>query len=413
MRPGHLLWTPPVETATARCPSESRATAPTVSPSKPCCWRSLSMMKTDGSHVSTPCERAKRDAPSPDSSTCLPSFITSTARSIGWRTSRTAPTPPARSSAPSITPASSSTSPSRFRQAPMPALSSGSSSSWRTAATAAAKAPEPITAQPAASARSTAAWRSGRSATGTGPAPPWTISAGLATAGLWARIRGAPERGVPLSAGRKEKGFGGRRWHGPDPVSRRPGARRLNAVRRLASRIPWVPKFRCSTSHPHFESSSALHARALGCGRWHPGRISTASHYLLTRPPLLMVERAQLLVHAPLRPPALQLVPRTHVDELGVARQARVDLADEAKHLLGDPAIVRVALGRRPQLAQVVDLAQVDSEVPADVEGERHDVLRQRRPGVALHPTWAAAAASIADRTRPSIPSSARPPGTS
>ncbi len=63
-----------------------------------------------------------------------------------------------------------------------------------------------------------------------------------------------------------------------------------------------------------------------------------------------------------------------------------MDLADEAEHLLGDPPVIRVALGRRPELAQVVDLAKVEAEVPPDVEGEWHDVLCQARPGVALHP---------------------------
>ena len=83
----------------------------------------------------------------------------------------------------------------------------------------------------------------------------------------------------------------------------------------------------------------------------------------------IAVERAQLRVHAPLRPPALQLVPRAHVDKPGVARQPRMYITDQAEHLLGDPALVRMALRSRPELAQVVDLAQVDAEVPADAEG--------------------------------------------
>ncbi len=174
---------PPVETATANRPSESRATAPTVSAPSISSWRFLSVMKIEGSHISIPCSRAKREAPSPASRTCLPSRMTATARSIGWRTSFSPATPPARKSAPSITPASSSTTPSAFRQAPMPALSSGSSSRCRTAASAAERAPEPIWDQPASRARSTAACRSGRSTSGTGPAPPWTISAGRALLG--------------------------------------------------------------------------------------------------------------------------------------------------------------------------------------------------------------------------------------
>src|SRR6266568_7045404 len=180
IRPGSLPLMPPVETATASLPSESRATAPTVSAPVSPCWRLRLLMKTDGSHISTPWSRAKREAPDPESSTWRPSRITSAARSTGWRTSFKHATPPARRAAPSITPASSSTSPSAFRQAPMPAFSMGSSSIWRTAAIAAIKAPLPIWAQPSSRARSTAAWRWERSAEGTGPAPPWTTSAGAA-----------------------------------------------------------------------------------------------------------------------------------------------------------------------------------------------------------------------------------------
>jgi hypothetical protein len=71
-----------------------------------------------------------------------------------------------------------------------------------------------------------------------------------------ARTRGARERGVPLSAGRMDKGFGGQPLRGPDPASHRTGARRQNAVRRLAARLPWAPKFRLSPSHPLPEYSS-------------------------------------------------------------------------------------------------------------------------------------------------------------
>ncbi len=143
-------------------------------------WRLRSVMKIEGSAISTPWSRAKREAPSAASRTYRPSSITARARSIGCLTSFKHAAPPARSSAPSMTPASSSTSPSLFRQAPMPALRRGSSSMCRTAATAAARAPPPMADQPTSRARSTADCRSSRSASGTGPAPPWTISAGRA-----------------------------------------------------------------------------------------------------------------------------------------------------------------------------------------------------------------------------------------
>src|SRR5260370_631651 len=252
MRPGTVPRTPPVDTATASRPAESRATAPTVSAPAWRSWRLRLLMKTEGSQISTPWSRAKRDAPEPDRRTWRPSRITSMARSTGWRTSFKHATPPARSAAPSMTPASSSTSPSAFRQAPMPALRSGSSSLWRAAATPPASAPSPIPAPPRASARSTASPRCGPSAGGTGPPPP-------------------------------------------------------------------------------------------------------------------------------------QLITRAEVDELRVLRQPGMHLTDPFEHLLRHPAVVRVTLRRGPQLAEVIDLAQVRAEVPAHAEGERHDVLRQRWPEVGQH----------------------------
>ena len=63
-----------------------------------------------------------------------------------------------------------------------------------------------------------------------------------------------------------------------------------------------------------------------------------------------------------------------------------MDLADPAEHLLRDPAVVGVTLRGGPQLAQVVDLAQVGPEVPAHVEGQGHDVLGDGRSKIALEP---------------------------
>src|SRR3989441_11261625 len=97
-----------------------------------------------------------------------------------------------------------------------------------------------------------------------------------------------------------------------------------------------------------------------------------------------LVECAQFLVDLALRLPPLQLVSRAEVDETRVTRQPRVDLGDAAEHLLGDPAVVRVALRGGPQLAQVVDLAQVGPDVPADAKRERNDVLGQRPAQVAF-----------------------------
>src|ERR1700694_5325795 len=96
------------------------------------------------------------------------------------------------------------------------------------------------------------------------------------------------------------------------------------------------------------------------------------------------VESVKFRVDFSLRLAALQLVAGAHVDEAGVARQSRVHLRHPAEHLLGDPAVVRVALRRGPELAQVVDLAEVGAEVPPDVERQRNNVLRQGRAQVAL-----------------------------
>src|SRR5450759_4676364 len=63
-----------------------------------------------------------------------------------------------------------------------------------------------------------------------------------------------------------------------------------------------------------------------------------------------------------------------------------MNFLDAAEHLLRHQTVIGVALRGGPELAQVVDLAQVRPEVPADAEGERHDVLGQRRAGVALQP---------------------------
>src|SRR5919204_1110823 len=92
----------------------------------------------------------------------------------------------------------------------------------------------------------------------------------------------------------------------------------------------------------------------------------------------------QALVDSPLRAASLQLVAGTEVDELGVSRQSRMHLLHAPEHLLGDPAVVRVALRRRPQLAEVIDLAQRCPEVPAQAEGERHGVLGQLGAEAAL-----------------------------
>src|SRR2546425_175024 len=271
MRPGSLPTRPPVDTATAMCPSPSRATAPTVSAPSISSWRLRSVMKIDGSAISTPWSRAKREAPSAASSTCRPSSITATARSIGCRTSRRHATPPARSAAPSITPASSSTTPSLFRHAPMPGL-----------------------------------------------------------------------------------------------MTRRPAVARSGSRRSVKRR-----------SRPDRLSKPALRSGPRG----------VASTTTLLRRTMLahaLVECAQFLVDLALRLPPLQLVSRTEVDETRVTRQPRVDLGGAAEHLLGHPAVVRVALRGGPQLAQVVDLAQVDPEVPADVKRKRNDVLGEGPPEVPL-----------------------------
>ena len=56
-----------------------------------------------------------------------------------------------------------------------------------------------------------------------------------------------------------------------------------------------------------------------------------------------------------------------------------------APHLLADETVVGMALGHGAQLAHVQGFAQVHLHVPADLVGERHDVLRfARQIGVNL-----------------------------
>src|ERR1700730_14997968 len=352
MRPGSFPLVPPVDTATASRPSESRATAPTVSAPACRCWRLRLLMKTEGSHISIPWSRAKREAPDPEISTGRPSRRTSTARSTGCRTSFRHATPPARSSAPSITPASSSTSPSALRDAPTPAFRRGSSSMWRTAATAAASAPSSIRIQPSSRARSTAACRDERSAAGTGPAPPWTMSA------LAARLALSPAGGSDAAlrrcAGRGRTAPGALPGRAPACAFHRSGARHWNASPLCASPrlIHWTPY------HPPLWTSR-VNAMAPIDG--------------------LGVECAELFVQTALGPPALQLVAGAHAGGPYGARQSRVPLAHQTEHLLGDPAIVGVPLRSRPQLAQVIDLAKIHAEVPAHPVGDGDDVLCQGR----------------------------------
>src|SRR5712692_267248 len=360
IRPGSLPLMPPVETATTNRPSESRATAPTVSAPGSRCWRLRLLMKTDGSVISIPWSRAKREAPDPDSSTWRPSCITEAARSLGWRTSFKQATPPARSAAPSMTPASSSTSPSALRHAPMPALRRGSSSIWRTAATAAARAPSPIRAQPSSSARSTAAWRNGRSAAGTGPAPPWTMSAGGARASVQAGEK--TRRSRPRRSCSRRSGTNSTRRpalvRSIDRLSpnRRSGFTRLAVMRLSVPRSTWV-------SLDSIPPSLLI--------RWTMLRHST-------------LNCGKLFVKAALRPSPLQLIARPHVDERRVFRQPGVHLADPPEHLLGDPPVVGVALRRGPQLAEVIELAQVDAEEPPHAKRKRNDVLCEGGSEVAL-----------------------------
>src|SRR5665213_3240934 len=146
----------------------------------------------------------------------------------------------------------------------------------------------------------------------------------------------------------------------------------------LSFRSPPVASPLCSPRHQSFV--------------YHHLTLSFSSHRDMLEHPtpsgtprlLIAVERAQLLIHAPLRSPAFELVARTHINELGVLGETRMDLADEAEHLLGDPPVVGVSLGRGPELAEVVNLPKVDAEVPADPKRQRHGVLREGRPDVAL-----------------------------
>ena len=61
-----------------------------------------------------------------------------------------------------------------------------------------------------------------------------------------------------------------------------------------------------------------------------------------------------------------------------------MDLADLPEHLLGDPPVVGMALRRGPQLAQVIDLSEVDPEVPAHAVSQRDHVLGERRTEIAF-----------------------------
>src|SRR2546428_13155073 len=82
--------------------------------------------------------------------------------------------------------------------------------------------------------------------------------------------------------------------------------------------------------------------------------------------------------------PALQFVARTHIHELGIACESWMHLADQPKHLLGDPSVVGVSLRGSPELEDVVDLAQVHPEGPANPVGERDHVLSEGRTEVGL-----------------------------
>src|SRR5579864_6710539 len=102
---------------------------------------------------------------------------------------------------------------------------------------------------------------------------------------------------------------------------------------------------------------------------------------MLTHAP---VELRKLCVEATLGLSTLQLVAGPKVDKPRVAGQPRVDLGHPPEHLLGDPAVVGMALRRGAQLAQVIDLAEVRPEIPPQAEGERHDVLGERRAELPL-----------------------------
>src|SRR5229473_36773 len=99
-----------------------------------------------------------------------------------------------------------------------------------------------------------------------------------------------------------------------------------------------------------------------------------------------MIESAEFFVNSSLRPASFQLVARSQVDKTGVTGQARVHFGDPTEHLLGHPSVVGMALRSRPQLTEVIHLAEVGPEVPPDAERERDDVLGQGRAGVAFEP---------------------------
>src|ERR1700693_451170 len=99
-----------------------------------------------------------------------------------------------------------------------------------------------------------------------------------------------------------------------------------------------------------------------------------------------MIESAEFFVNSLLRPAPFQFVARTQVHKTRVTGESRVNLGNAPEHLLRHPPVVGMALRSGPELAQVVHLAEVGPEVPADAESERHDVLGQRRAGVTLEP---------------------------
>ena len=106
----------------------------------------------------------------------------------------------------------------------------------------------------------------------------------------------------------------------------------------------------------------------------------------------------QLLVDPPLGGASLELVAGAEVDKARVLGEPGMDLVDAPEHLLRDVPVVGVALGRGPQLAEVVDLPQRGSEVPADAVAEGTMYWARTGPESAASSCQAAPAASIATR---------------
>ncbi len=159
-RPWALLLKPPVDVAAARCPWQSRATAPTVpcfsaseasricpDAALACSERNAStrrcVVKYAGSTIASPVACAKSSAAAPASSTTRPSSSTARAALTGLRVRRTVHTAPAARVAPSMIEASSSCSPVSVNAAPWPALKCGLSSITTTAACTASSADPP------------------------------------------------------------------------------------------------------------------------------------------------------------------------------------------------------------------------------------------------------------------------------